>query len=333
MDPLSVSNITADAIAIQERDGFRAAGWQKVLAPAKVNLYLAIGAKRPDGYHSAETVLHAINIHDTLYIRRKPPTASDFGTGRPVVVMVTCGDVALPPLDSADNLAAKAVMALAEAVGDGDCATDVEIRIEKNIPFQAGLGGASGDAAAALVGAARLWGLDPADERIEATARTLGADVPFFLHGGCAYLDGVGDRFVHALQPMKHPLVLVKPAGGVSTAQAYGAFDGDPRPVPEETAARAREAREAQDVPLFNNLAAAAHSLLPELQAVGQWIEQQPGVQRSLLCGSGACTFAPCESFEAACAAVAQARKRGWWARATSFGAMGAIAVGTGVQG
>lgn len=328
---MSVSNITADAIAIQERDGFRAAGWQKVLAPAKVNLYLAIGAKRSDGYHNVETVLHAVNIHDTLYIRRKPPAAPGCDSGSPAVAMVACGDIALPTLDGADNLAAKAVTALAEAVGHDDCRADVEIRIEKNIPFQAGLGGASSDAAAALVGAARLWGLDPADERIEAVARTLGADIPFFLHGGCAYLDGAGDRFVHDLQPMKHPIVLVKPAGGVSTAAAYGAFDADPQLVPEASAARIREARDARDVPFFNNLAAAAEGLLPELQAVNQWIEQQPGVQRSLLCGSGACTFAQCESFEAACAAVAQARKRGWWARATSFGTMGAMAVGTGV--
>ncbi len=328
MDSLSVSNITADAIAIQERDGFCAAGWQKAIAPAKVNLYLAIGDRRPDGYHSARTVLHAINIHDTLYIRRKTPASADFGSGVPAVAMVACGDVEAPAIDGADNLAAKAVMALAEAVGDRDCPTDVDLRIEKSIPFQAGLGGASADAAAALLGAARLWGLEASDERIEATARTLGADVPFFLHGGCAYLDGVGDRFVRALSPMKRPLVLVKPAGGVSTAEAYGAFDADPSPVPEAVAARAQDAQLAQDVPLFNNLASAAEGLMPELREVGQWLARQPGVEDRLLCGSGSCTFALCESFGAACAAVAEARRRGWWARATSFGSVRALALG-----
>lgn len=328
MDSLNVSNITADAIAIQERDGFCAAGWQKAIAPAKVNLYLAIGDRRPDGYHSARTVLHAVNIHDTLYIRRKTPASADFGSGALSVAMVACGDVEVPAIEGADNLAAKAVSALAAAIDDRDCPTDVEVRIEKNIPFQAGLGGASADAAAALLAAARLWGLEASDARIEATARTLGADVPFFLHGGCAYLDGVGDRFVRALQPLKRPLVLVKPEGGVSTAEAYGAFDACPAPVPEAVAAAAWDAQRAQDVPLFNNLAAAAEGLMPELQEVGRWLARQPGVEGSLLCGSGSCTFAPCESFEAACAAVAGARRRGWWARATSFGSVRALALG-----
>ena len=68
-----VTDITADAVALQERDEFRAQGWLKLIAPAKVNLHLAIGARRDDGYHDAVSVLHALNLHDVVYMRRKLP--------------------------------------------------------------------------------------------------------------------------------------------------------------------------------------------------------------------------------------------------------------------
>lgn len=329
MDPMP--DITADALAIQERDGFRAAGWRKVIAPAKVNLYLAIGEKLPNGYHGAHTVLHALSLHDTVYLRRKAPDAPDCGSGQPVAQMTSLDDVPLPPVDSQDNLAARAVRLLAERLGLPAQAADVEVRIEKVIPFQAGLGGASADAAAALVGFAGLIGPDAADPAVlEATARELGADVAFFLHGGCAYLQGVGDEFVHGLEPLKGSVALVKPAGGVSTAQAYDAFDASPQPVPADLAAQAAQATRADEVPLFNNLAPAAQGLMPALGEVEAWLKGAPGVQGSLLCGSGACSFALCEDFAAACAVVGEARKRGWWARATSFSSARAMAVGGG---
>lgn len=214
-----LTDITADAVAIQERDEFREQGWTKLIAPAKVNLYLAIGEKRPDGYHNAATVLHAINLHDIVYIRRKPG-----GADAPEARIVAQGDIVAPDLASEDNIACKAVLALAQATGFENEA-GLEIRIEKNIPAQAGLGGGSTDAAAALIGAARIWGV-PADSSVlEETARHLGADVAFFLHGGCTYLEGTGDTFVRSLEPSKRSIVLVKPDCGVSTGEAYRTFD------------------------------------------------------------------------------------------------------------
>ena len=222
------NTITADAVALQERDEFRPDGWLKVIAPAKVNLHLAIGAKRADGYHEAATVMHALNLHDVVYLRRSMPDEQPAdcraGSGRVVpTVHMVAGDpsIVLPELSSADNLAARAVVVLADALQLPEDATNLQIRIEKSIPAQAGLGGGSTNAAAALVGAARLWSLPADDPAIEQVAKTLGADVAFFLRGGCAYLEGTGDTFVHALQPSKQAVALVKPEGGVSTAQAY----------------------------------------------------------------------------------------------------------------
>ena len=314
-------DITADAIALQELDEFRAQGWTKLLAPAKVNLYLAIGNRRDDGYHDAATVMHTLNLHDIVYMRRKPG-----GGNAPEARMVARGDIAVPDLPSEDNIACKAVSKLAAKTGRlDDCA--LEIRIEKNIPSQAGLGGGSSDAAAALVGAAQLWGLSPDDPAIEETAREIGADVAFFLHGGCAYLEGTGGTFVHALSPSKRSVALVKPEGGVSTGAAYRTFDEAPQLAPPALSEQVASAAEADSVPLFNNLAPASETLMPQLGEIRTWLESLPGVEGALLCGSGSCTFAVCADFATACDVVAKARKHGLWARTSSFGSVRALAV------
>ena len=327
--------ITVDAFALQDRDDFSPVGWLKVIAPAKVNLLLSIGERRPDGYHEATSIMHALTLHDTVFLRCAPDARTG---GREVCVekaqrktpaplrapavsqiRMVAGDpsIELPDLAPDDNIAAKAVARLAQAIGG--VRTPLEIRIEKNIPVQAGLGGGSSNAAAALVGAACLWGVPSDDPRIEEIARGLGADVAFFLHGGCAILEGAGDEFSRALAPSRQAIALVKPAGGVNTADAYRAFDKDPSPAPASLVAQVADARTAQDVPLFNNLAPAAESLMPELAEIRTWLEAQPQVSAALLCGSGAATFALCDDLAAAMQVATAARARGWWSRATSF--------------
>jgi len=320
-----LTNITADAVALQERDEFREQGWLKLIAPAKVNLHLAIGARRPDGYHDAATILHALNLHDVVYLRRALPDAES--PHEPTTRLVQCGDVIVPELPSDDNIATKAVRALAANLDRDDAG--IEIRIEKNIPAQGGLGGGSSDAAAVLVGAAHLWGLPSDDPVIEQTARQLGSDVAFFLHGGSSYYEGTGDVFIRALAPSKRAIALVKPEGGVSTAAAYRTFDESPQPVPQELAAQVRTAITAEEITLFNNLAPASEALMPQLVDIRQELAAQPGVGGVLLCGSGATTFAVCDDFATACRVVADARKKGLWARATSFGSARAMIVST----
>ena len=320
------ANITADAIALQERDAFRAQGWLKLIAPAKVNLHLAIGARRKDGYHEASTVMHALNLHDVVYMRFKPADAAE--PDQPTTHLVACGDVPVPDLPSQSNIATKAVRLLAERMDRADAG--IEIRIEKNVPAQGGLGGGSSDAAAALVGAAHLWGAAPDDPAIEDAARKLGTDVAFFLHGGCSYYEGAGDVFVRALAPSKRAIALVKPECGVSTPEAYHAFDGHPQPIRANLAEQVRVATQADDIEPFNNLAPASELLMPQLADIRVWLAGQPGVSSALLCGSGATTFAVCDDFAVACDVVAKARKQGLWARATSFGSARAMLVSTG---
>ena len=157
----SAGEIQADAIALQERDSFREQGWLKLISPAKVNLHLAIGSPRPDGLHEAENIMHCLALHDVVYMRLVKPGNRGQGPNEadcPAVHMVPQGDIETPSIDAADNLASQAVRSLADA--SGHAAEEVEIRIEKSIPLQGGLGGGSSNAAAALIGAAQLWGLD-----------------------------------------------------------------------------------------------------------------------------------------------------------------------------
>lgn len=321
----NTTNITADAIAIQEKDAFRSQGWLKLVAPAKVNLNLSIGARREDGYHDAMTVMHALNLHDIVYARRALPGTAPDG---PIVRMVSCGDVTAPDIPAQSNIASKAICALADEIGGSD--VSIELRIEKNIPAEGGLGGGSSDAAAALIATAHLWGLDAGHPAIEATARKIGSDVAFFLRGGCSLHKGTGDEFVRALAASKRSVALVKPAGGVSTAEAYRAFDANPLPTPEDIKENMERATSADEIRLFNNLAPASEGIMPELAEIREWLKAQPNVEDALLCGSGATTFAVCSDFASACSVVSAARKRGYWARATSFGSARAMMISQG---
>lgn len=295
----------------------------KLVAPAKVNLFLDIGAKRPDGYHDAISIMHALMLHDVLRMKLEP------GRGEGLSVELLCiAREGLVPLDVPveRNIVTKAVRLLAATVGrTGD--ETLAVCVEKHIPAEAGLGGGSSDAAAALLGAAHLWGVPADDPRIEEAARSLGADVAFFLHGGCACFTGVGDVFAHNLQPMNTNVVLVKPEGGVSTAAAYRAFDEHPTVISAADRDAALAARQASDVPLYNNLVPVSEQLLPALVDIRTWASARSDVECVLMSGSGSAVFMQCPTFADAGRVAAEARMRGWWARATTFGSTRAAVV------
>lgn len=317
-------DMLATAHAAQGDDTrFFRSGAIKLIAPAKVNLYLDIGDVRHDGYHNATTIMHALTLHDVLYMRRIPEQ------GKGLSIDLTCAAFeGTAPLDvePEHNIVSKAIRALAKRMGR-ICDETLVVRLEKHIPSQAGLGGGSSNAAAALVGAAHLWGLAPDDARIEDVARTLGADVAFFLHGGCACFTGVGEDFLHELRPMGLPVVVVKPEGGVSTAEAYRTFDAHPEYIDAADRKTALAARCAQEVPLRNNLEGASELLMPELADIRTWLSAHEGVEDVLMSGSGSAIFARCSTLEATHRIAAAAQACGWWARATTFGPVRAAIV------
>ena len=306
-----------------EVDSFLRPGSLRIAAPAKVNLFLGIGARRADGYHDALSIMHSLALHDVLWMRRaEGANAVPDGSLEVSITMRFVPGLPAVSVEPDDNLAVRAVKMLSQETGRGT-GEAVVMHLEKAIPAQAGLGGGSSDAAAAIVGACQLWGLAKDDPAVVRVARGLGADVAFFLYGGCAALSGVGDEFHHRLEPMKSPVALIKPSEGVSTAAAYRLFDAHPAFVDQQRYDRAFAAKRAADVPLTNNLVPAAEQLLPELATIRRWVEAQPGAQAALMSGSGSATFVCCESFAAATALVSSARAQGWWSRTTSFSPLG----------
>lgn len=295
----------------------------KLIAPAKINLILAIGEKLPDGYHEAHTILHALSLHDTLKVRRTELP----GSGNGLTISLKCetmrgiDDLDIPP---EDNIVYRAALSLARAI---DRVEDehLDIHITKQIPHQAGLGGGSSNAAAMLKGLALLWGIDLSDARLIEVAATIGADVPFFLHGGCAYLDGKGDHFVHSLEPRKGFLTLIRPLGeGISTKEAYQRFDEAPTLPTSDQLEEIASFQNAQDITPWNDLTSAALSLEPKLEHVSALIEKARLTNASVLCGSGSTIAALCNDYESACALSVEAHKAGFYSRVTSFASLGA---------
>jgi 4-diphosphocytidyl-2-C-methyl-D-erythritol kinase len=231
-----------------------------VRAPAKVNLHLSVGPLRGDGYHDLTTVFHAIGLFDDVTVTRSDA----------LTVAVEGEGVHDVPVDKT-NLAAKAVLALAESAG---VAPDVALHIRKGIPVAGGCAGGSADAAAALVGCDALWGLGLGRDQLTEVAARIGSDVPFSLHGGTALGTGRGDRLTPVLGAGSYSWVLALADGGLSTPQVYAELDRLRETGPVTLVSDAAEVLSAlrQGSPeqlgqvLSNDLQPAALALKPELR-------------------------------------------------------------------
>lgn len=179
-----------------------------LVAPAKINLFLHVTGRRPDGYHLLQSVFVLLDWHDTLHI----DTRDDGRICRHDL------NVALP----ADDLCVRAARLLQTESG---AKLGCDIHIEKALPWGAGLGGGSSDAATVLLTLNRLWGLDWPVQRLETLALRLGADVPFFVRGRNAWVEGIGEQITPLDLPRQvfdTPLVLLKPPAAIPTAAIFG---------------------------------------------------------------------------------------------------------------
>ncbi|MCW2533164.1 MAG: 4-diphosphocytidyl-2C-methyl-D-erythritol kinase [Blastococcus sp.] len=180
-------------------------------APAKVNVHLAVGPLRPDGFHELRTVYFAVSLFDTVTVR----------AGEGLAVSVTGVDADVVPTDRG-NLVWRAADLLAEHAG---VRADATIEIAKSIPAAAGLAGGSADAAAALVALDALWGTRAARSDLDLLAAQLGSDVPFSLLGGVALGAGRGERLSPVLARTRWDWVLGIAGEGLSTPAVYGELD------------------------------------------------------------------------------------------------------------
>jgi len=184
----------------------------RVKAFAKLNLSLRVVGVRPDGYHEIRTVFQSIALHDTLAFR---PVAG--------AIRIRCSDPSCPT--DATNLVWRAAERLWEATGRRGPLPGVSIRIVKRIPIEAGLGGGSSDAAAALRALCALWRVRLPRERLREVAAALGADVPFFLEGGTMLGVQRGDVLIPQRDLDRAWAVIVVPPFGVRTADAFRWWD------------------------------------------------------------------------------------------------------------
>jgi len=174
-----------------------------VPAPAKLNLFLHITGQRPDGYHLLQSVFMLIDWCDTLHFDKRPSSA----ISREDLTL------ALP----ADDLITRAAKLLQQHTG---CTQGVHIAVDKQIPAQAGMGGGSSDAATCLLALNQLWDLKLSHQALEKLGLQLGADVPFFLRGRNAWVEGVGEKITPIDLPPARFWV-IKPPKGVETAQIF----------------------------------------------------------------------------------------------------------------
>jgi 4-diphosphocytidyl-2-C-methyl-D-erythritol kinase len=258
--------------------------------PAKLNLQLAVGPRRADGYHGLVTVFHAVSLFDEV-------TAEPAGQDG---VTVTGEGADRVPSDQ-DNLALRAVIALRAAVGRAAGATGVHVTITKRIPVAAGLAGGSADGAGALVACNELWGSGLTQQQLGAVAAKVGSDVAFALLGGTAVGRGRGERLTPALAPStSYHWVLAFADGQLSTPEVYAALDrlrdaGQAHPEPNLDAALMTALRSGDPTrvgrALSNDLQPAAVALFPALRkTLAAGLEL--GALGALVAGSGpTCAF------------------------------------------
>jgi 4-diphosphocytidyl-2-C-methyl-D-erythritol kinase len=270
-------------------------GWE-IYAPAKLNLYLEVLGRREDGFHELETLMTPVRIFDRLTWSPGAPGSPrgfslEYGSSTPAEIC------AAAPAD-AGNLVWRAFKLIADAAG---VEPSGRVTLDKRIPVQAGMGGASSDAAAALVLANAGWGLGLGRTRLAELAAQLGSDVPFFLAGCPAICRGRGERVDPVAGLPRLHLVVVKPAMGVSTAEAFGALNA---PAASALAAQDSQARLAELVDnlrgggiakaarqMVNRLEDVAARLCPGIERVRAAVSQL-GCVGHLMTGSGSAYFA-----------------------------------------
>lgn len=259
----------------------------RLQAYAKINLSLAVTGVREDGYHTLDTVMQSVSLCDELEIKR-----CDGGN-----VRFFCTDKLL---ETPKNLCVRAADAFFAACGYSH---GVEIRLDKQIPYGAGLGGGSADAAAVLRGLQALFGEPLMEAELYRLAATLGADVPFCLHGGKCRCTGIGEILQPLAEDAPYPLVIAKGASGLSTPDMYRRLDE----------MLARDAARVQAA--ANWFEPVAEEVLTDVTVLKKLLLAN-GAQFSQMTGSGSAVFGRFVDAQTAENAAAACRREGFYAQA-----------------
>jgi 4-diphosphocytidyl-2-C-methyl-D-erythritol kinase len=272
---------------------------------AKINWSLQILGKRPDGYHEVRTTLQTVSLHDDL----------DFEQREAGGISLTCDDPEIPT--GSENLIVRGAQTLKDrySVGEG-----VRIHLEKRIPTRAGLGGASSNAAVSLLALRRLWNIQATAEELAEIASSLGADVPFFLLGGCVSATGTGTTVATLADDETVHVIILHPLASVSTADAYKALNS-PALTSNNTipilSSPPNEANSRESKPWGlreprNDFESVIFDMEPEIERAKTAL-LTAGAQGALLAGSGSSVFGIFANLEAQQRALNEIQLEAGW--------------------
>jgi 4-diphosphocytidyl-2-C-methyl-D-erythritol kinase len=261
-------------------------GFQAYPAPAKINLFLHIVARRADGYHLLQSVFRLIDLQDTIYIRIR-----DDGEIKRVSDHSQSFETQVP---ETQDIAIRAAKLLKE---HSHCTLGADIAIEKRIPMGGGLGGGSSDAATVLIALNHLWNLGLSRQTLMALGLKLGADVPFFIFGKNAWVEGIGEKIQEVTLPASHYLIAT-PKIHVSTAQIFNAKELTRNTFPTTITAFSETQNllstgnqvtlGENNIDFHNDLEVVVCQQYPAVKACLDWLSQYSKARMS---GSGASVF------------------------------------------
>lgn len=270
----------------------------KVIARAKLNLFLDVGERREDGYHEIRSVIQSLELSDELYFRR-----TEGERGR---VNIRSSDSCLTTGE--DNIVWRAAEEFASRTGVMRSG-GIEVLINKRIPIGAGLAGGSADAAATLVAMNHIWELELGHDELMDIAGYVGSDVPFCLAGGTALVSGRGERVSRLESLPPYQVVLASPDEESSTAEVYRRFDElEPGGAPpaEELEAALRDIMDGIRKHDFDSICAGMRNALEPASTAGELVDRyrevalRGGASTAMMTGSGPTVFAIVNGFEQA---------------------------------
>ena len=270
----------------------------KILSPAKINLFLEVTGKRPDGYHNLNTLMCCIGLSDSIRL-----------TFEQKEISIRCAHPDVP--ENETNLAGRAAQLFFEHTGLGK---GIHIDLEKNIPVGAGLGGGSSNAAAVLKGLNAFYGSVVSQKDLYAIGKSIGADVPFFIYGRPAFARGIGDILTPCDCIKSCPILLVYPSVAVSTAEVYKKLNLRLTKIKKINTKIVFELKWDKNIAdqLFNDLEPVASEICPEIQEAKASLLMHDA-SAALMTGSGSAVFGLYEDIESAQKAYdAISRKRMW---------------------
>lgn len=271
-----------------------------VLANAKINLTLFVGEKQADGYHGISTLMQEISLCDRISLE---PCDSD---------MFFVSDSRLPADNN--NLCVKALTAFRTKTG---IKQSVRISLEKHIPFMAGLGGGSSNAAAVLKALDTLFDTILSYDEMTAMAATIGSDVPFFIGGGCSRCVGRGEIIADRFELPTLYITVAKGNAGLSTPEMYRAFDSFGTPISDHASERIAHCGDISGIAkrIYNSFDDIACQKCPEINQIKQKMLDL-GALGSMLCGSGSAVFGIFDSKAQSEQAADALRSDGYFAEA-----------------